>query len=81
MPSDYAGIEMIFLSPSLIWKPDIMFGNEMNPDNRDALYSDTNLIRIWAERSPHSDLPDTIFNVEWTPLFNLQVHHSYDLKY
>lgn len=35
-PQDYANIQMIYLKPSQVWKPDIMFGNEMNPDNRDA---------------------------------------------
>jgi hypothetical protein len=56
---------MIYIKVSQIWNPDIIVYNEMNVDNKEYLFSDNNLVRVYAERSPRSDF--RLFNIEWTP--------------
>lgn len=63
--SEWAGIDMIYIKVSQIWNPDIIVYNEMNVDNKEYLFSDNNLVRVYAERSPRSDF--RLFNIEWTP--------------
>jgi len=74
-PSDWAGINMIYLPISMIWKPDLKIYNEMSTDNKEFLFSDqSGLARIWAEKSAMSDIKP--FNIDWSPHFNLQVFHT-----
>mmetsp|Transcript_19232 Transcript_19232/g.15786 ORF Transcript_19232/g.15786 Transcript_19232/m.15786 type:complete len:181 (+) Transcript_19232:237-779(+) len=78
-PSEWAGIDMMYLPLSKIWKPDIIILNEMKSENREYLNSENNIVRVWANKSPTSKL--WLFNVEWSPMFNLEVYHQYSLTY
>lgn len=58
----------------MIWKPDLKIYNEMSTDNKEYMFSDNSgLVRVWAEKSKMSDLK--VFNMEWSPYYNLQVFH------
>lgn len=72
-PNSWAGIDMVYLKSTDIWKPDLLITNQTNWENQNFGNVDNNLVRVWAERSSESDLG--LFNVEWSPNLSFEVYH------
>lgn len=70
-PDSWAGIDMVYLKPDLIWTPDLLVTNMTNWETNNFKTTDQNLIRVWADRAMHSDIQK--FNIEWSPMINFEV--------
>lgn len=76
-PADWADIDMIYLKPDQIWKPDLIITNMTNWETYDFAKTDSTLIRIWADRSDKADKHP--FNIEWDPIVSFTVWHKFDM--
>jgi len=70
-PNQWAGIDMVYLKPDLVWTADLLITNMTNWETTNFKNTDQNLVRVWADRALNSDIE--IFNIEWSPQINFEV--------
>lgn len=69
---------MMYLNANVIWKPDLIIYNELNPNTRNFTNDDAHMVRVWADRASMNDVNENKFNIEWTPTLKLEFFHQYD---
>ena len=74
---EWAGIDLVYMNSSELWKPDIYIINQVNWETYNIATNDNQLVRLWADRSNINDLTTHNVNIDWSPKLSFELHHPF----